>query len=73
MAVVSRPWDRPLVQKPFSRNLVAYGEPFTVLYDISNETALAKTLPRRHPAAILRAVAVQQRTDNGRIVIARRG
>jgi lysophospholipid acyltransferase (LPLAT)-like uncharacterized protein len=35
-------WDRQLVPNPFSRSVVAYGEPFAVLCDMSNETALAK-------------------------------
>ena len=35
-------WDRHLVPKPFSRNVVAYGEPFAVPQDMSDETALAK-------------------------------
>ena len=35
-------WDRQFVPNPFSRSVVAYGEPFAVLYDMSNETALAK-------------------------------
>jgi lysophospholipid acyltransferase (LPLAT)-like uncharacterized protein len=35
-------WDRHLVPKPFSRNVVAYGEPFAVPYNMSDETALAK-------------------------------
>jgi len=35
-------WDRYLVPKPFSRNVVAYGEPFAVPEDMSDEAALAK-------------------------------
>jgi hypothetical protein len=35
-------WDRYLVPKPFSRNVVAYGEPFTVSEDMSDEAALAQ-------------------------------
>ena len=35
-------WDRHLVPNPFSRNVVAYGEPFAVPYNMSDETALAK-------------------------------
>jgi lysophospholipid acyltransferase (LPLAT)-like uncharacterized protein len=37
-----RSWDRYLVPKPFSRNVLAYGEPFTVPQDMSDETALKK-------------------------------
>lgn len=35
-------WDRHLVPKPFSRNVVAYGEPFAVPQDMPDETALTK-------------------------------
>lgn len=35
-------WDRYLVPTPFSRNVVAYGEPFAVPEDMPDETALAK-------------------------------
>jgi lysophospholipid acyltransferase (LPLAT)-like uncharacterized protein len=37
-----RSWDRYLVPKPFSRNVLAYGEPFTVPQEMSDETALKK-------------------------------
>jgi hypothetical protein len=37
-----RSWDRYLVPKPFSRNVVAYGEPFAVPQNMSDEVALAK-------------------------------
>ena len=37
-----RSWDRYLLPKPFSRNVLAYGEPFTVPQDMSDETALKK-------------------------------
>jgi len=35
-------WDRYLLPKPFSRNVVAYGEPFAVPQEMSDEEALAK-------------------------------
>ena len=35
-------WDHYLLPKPFSRNVVAYGEPFAVLPEMSDEAALAK-------------------------------
>ncbi len=35
-------WDRYLVPKPFSRNVVAYGAPFEVPPEMSDEAALAK-------------------------------
>lgn len=35
-------WDRYLVPKPFSRNVVAYGEPFIVSEDMSDAAALAQ-------------------------------
>lgn len=35
-------WDRYLVPKPFSRNVVAYGEPFAVAEDMPEDVALAK-------------------------------
>ena len=35
-------WDRQLVPKPFSRNVVAYGKPFAVPQDMPDETALTK-------------------------------
>jgi lysophospholipid acyltransferase (LPLAT)-like uncharacterized protein len=35
-------WDRFLVPKPFSCNFVAYGEPFAISKEMSDETALAK-------------------------------
>jgi lysophospholipid acyltransferase (LPLAT)-like uncharacterized protein len=35
-------WDRYLLPKPFSRNVVAYGEPFAVPNDMSDNDALAK-------------------------------
>jgi lysophospholipid acyltransferase (LPLAT)-like uncharacterized protein len=37
-----RSWDRYLVPKPFSRNVVAYGAPFAVPPEMSDEVALAK-------------------------------
>ena len=37
-----RSWDRYLLPKPFSRNVVAYGEPFAVTQEMSDEVALAK-------------------------------
>jgi lysophospholipid acyltransferase (LPLAT)-like uncharacterized protein len=37
-----RSWDRYLLPKPFSRNVIIYGEPFAVPKDMSDETALAK-------------------------------
>ena len=37
-----RSWDRYLLPKPFSRNVVAYGEPFAVPQEMSDEVALAK-------------------------------
>jgi len=37
-----RSWDRYLLPKPFSRNVVAYGEPFVVSKEMSDEAALAK-------------------------------
>jgi len=35
-------WDRHLIPKPFSRNVVAYGEPFAVPQGMSDEAALTK-------------------------------
>ena len=35
-------WDRYLLPYPFSRGVVAYGEPFPITADISDETALAR-------------------------------
>ncbi len=35
-------WDRFLVPYPFSKGVVAYGEPFPIPPDISDETALAR-------------------------------
>ena len=35
-------WDRYLLPYPFSRAVVAYGEPFPIPRDISDETALAR-------------------------------
>jgi lysophospholipid acyltransferase (LPLAT)-like uncharacterized protein len=35
-------WDRQLVPKPFSRNVVAYGEPFAIPSDMPDDVALAK-------------------------------
>lgn len=35
-------WDRYLLPKPFSRNVVVYGEPFAVPNDMSDNDALAK-------------------------------
>lgn len=35
-------WDRYLLPKPFSRNVVAYGEPFAVPREMPDEVALAK-------------------------------
>jgi lysophospholipid acyltransferase (LPLAT)-like uncharacterized protein len=35
-------WDRQLVPKPFSRNVVAYGEPFAIPSDMPDDIALAK-------------------------------
>ena len=37
-----RSWDRYLLPKPFSRNVIVYGEPFAIPQDMSDETALAK-------------------------------
>jgi lysophospholipid acyltransferase (LPLAT)-like uncharacterized protein len=37
-----RSWDRYLLPKPFSRNVVSYGEPFAVPKEMSDETALVK-------------------------------
>ena len=37
-----RSWDRYLVPKPFSKNVVAYGEPFAVSGQMSDEAALEK-------------------------------
>ncbi len=37
-----RSWDRYLLPKPFSRNIVAYGEPFAVPDEMSDESALEK-------------------------------
>ncbi|HWH78042.1 MAG TPA: lysophospholipid acyltransferase family protein [Candidatus Binatus sp.] len=37
-----RSWDHYLLPKPFSRNVVAYGEPFAVPQEMSDEVALAK-------------------------------
>jgi len=37
-----RSWDRYLLPKPFSRNVVAYGEPFAVPQEMSDKVALAK-------------------------------
>lgn len=35
-------WDRYLLPKPFSRNVVAYGEPFPISPEMSDEAALAR-------------------------------
>ena len=35
-------WDRFLVPKPFSRNFVAYGDPFPISKEMSDEAALTK-------------------------------
>lgn len=35
-------WDRHLLPKPFSRNVVAYGEPFAIPQEMSDATALEK-------------------------------
>jgi lysophospholipid acyltransferase (LPLAT)-like uncharacterized protein len=35
-------WDRYLLPKPFSRNIVGYGEPFAVDAEMSDQTALAR-------------------------------
>jgi hypothetical protein len=35
-------WDRYLVPYPFSKGVVAYGEPFPIPPDVSDETALAR-------------------------------
>ena len=35
-------WDRYLLPYPFSRGVVAYGEPFPITPDVSDETALAR-------------------------------
>jgi lysophospholipid acyltransferase (LPLAT)-like uncharacterized protein len=35
-------WDRYLLPYPFSKGVVAYGEPFPIPSDISDETALAR-------------------------------
>ncbi len=35
-------WDRFLIPKPFSKNFVTYGEPFTIPEEMSDEAALAK-------------------------------
>ena len=37
-----RSWDRFLVPRPFSRGVVAYGEPFPVPPELSDEAALAR-------------------------------
>ena len=37
-----RSWDRYLLPRLFSRNTVAYGEPFAIPDDLSDEAALAK-------------------------------
>ena len=37
-----RSWDRYLLPKPFSQNIVAYGEPFAVSEEMSDEAALEK-------------------------------
>lgn len=37
-----RSWDRYLLPKPFSRNIVAYGEPFRIPDDMSDQAALEK-------------------------------
>lgn len=37
-----RSWDRYLLPKPFSRNVVAYGEPFMIADDMSDQAALEK-------------------------------
>ena len=37
-----RSWDRYLLPKPFSQNVVAYGEPFAVSQEMSDEAALEK-------------------------------
>lgn len=37
-----RSWDRYLLPKPFSRNVVAYGEPFALDPSMSDEAALEK-------------------------------
>lgn len=35
-------WDRFLLPKPFSRNVVAYGDPFAISKEMPDEAALAK-------------------------------
>ncbi len=35
-------WDRYLLPRPFSKGIVAYGEPFPVAPDLSDEGALAR-------------------------------
>lgn len=35
-------WDRYLLPKPFSRNVVAYGEPFPIPDDLPDEAALSR-------------------------------
>jgi lysophospholipid acyltransferase (LPLAT)-like uncharacterized protein len=35
-------WDRYLVPKPFSRNVIAYSEPFAVPLNMPDDVALAK-------------------------------
>src|SRR5439155_13381929 len=37
-----RSWDRFLVPKPFSQNFVAYGEPFVISKEMSDEAVLTK-------------------------------
>ena len=37
-----RSWDRYLLPKPFSRNVVAYGEPFAVTEDMTDAAALER-------------------------------
>jgi len=37
-----RSWDRYLLPKPFSRNVVAYGEPFAVTDDMTDAAALER-------------------------------
>ena len=37
-----RSWDRYLVPNPFSRNVVAYGEPFAIEAEMSDEAAVSR-------------------------------
>ncbi len=47
-----RSWDRHLLPKPFSRNIVAYGEPFMIAEDMSDQAALEKIRAALNQATI---------------------